>query len=204
MTRQQLRRQHLVGIEGGVADLDAGLALEVGDRVGSDVARPSVDVERLLGGRRLVGPAAGEEGAVAKSEAGRMRISNDVLKIRYSAAAGSLPARISRLSWCRYLHGDRRGHEGSRLRAPPTLAPNPPPAPDLPTRRHTASITARSWGLCPARLNWANARRACAMLPSICSASPRYTYASSKWAMDPSVGASNRVHSLLIIFTCLI
>jgi len=44
-TRQQLGFEHLVAVVDIVGDADPGFLLEIGDRVGSDVVRPVVDVE---------------------------------------------------------------------------------------------------------------------------------------------------------------
>ena len=45
---EELRLDHLVAVEDVVIDLDAGLRLELGDRVLGDVVGPVVDVEDLL------------------------------------------------------------------------------------------------------------------------------------------------------------
>ncbi len=53
MAGEQFRLEHLVAVIDVVGDADAGLFLEIGDRVGRDVIRPVVDMQdRLFGGRR--------------------------------------------------------------------------------------------------------------------------------------------------------
>jgi hypothetical protein len=66
----QLRLEQLVGIEHVVGDGDAGLGLEVRQRVLGDVVRPVVDVEHAAG----VGGGCGGAGRRGVGGAGRRRV----------------------------------------------------------------------------------------------------------------------------------
>jgi hypothetical protein len=99
----QLGVEDLVGVEAVVADLDAGLLLEVGDGVVGDVVGPVVDVEDLLllGAGRCGGEErAGQREVTERGETAGRRGGH--------AQASGFMVRGSGRSWCGRVAGGLR------------------------------------------------------------------------------------------------